>query len=136
MSTLPGASRFSVASEATALVVADSPDVRTQLGAILRDLRSRVDLTANGAQALARIAQCAYDLVFVDATTPRIDVNAVCNAVEESNTTRKTQVVILTSADRPADHAGTYLIKPVPSEILEAVVRDYLPASRREGAGS
>jgi DNA-binding response OmpR family regulator len=62
----PGESQLHLAHEPTVLVVDDDPDVAPLVAAALGPFHIRTDSAASGAEALARLCQCTYDLVVLD----------------------------------------------------------------------
>lgn len=65
------------------LVVDDDPDIRMLLGEALESSGYRVEVAADGTQALVFLANCTPDLVMLDAIMPGIDGFAVCARLHE-----------------------------------------------------
>jgi twitching motility two-component system response regulator PilG len=124
---------------ATVLVVDDSPTIRVQMEQLLKKLagvkqvRLQVDLAEDGAQALQKLDQRDYDIVFLDVVLPGIDGYQVCKTIKKNKQLKSTPVVMLTSKSSPFDRikgslAGcdTYLVKPTSIETLFKVLEKYL----------
>lgn len=113
------------------LVVDDSTPVRqymkAKLEALAGDFEVQVELAESGAEAIARVEQKNYDLVFLDVVMPGMDGHEVCRRIKKI---RKTRVAMLSSLKSQADHqaghmAGcdNYLTKPPQDSDLQAVLR-------------
>jgi len=55
------------------LVVDDEPDIAAVLAETLQHDGHKVDLAADGAEALIRVQSRAYDVIFTDTKMPRMD---------------------------------------------------------------
>lgn len=121
-----------------ALVVDDSPTVRRQIELGLRLLHVAVDFAETGEQALASVAENAYDIVFLDVVLPGIDGYQVCRAIKRDKRRKHTPVVMLTGRSSTFDRvkgslAGcdTYLTKPVENAVFQNVLTKYLNVAER-----
>ncbi|MBL8834005.1 MAG: PAS-domain containing protein [Rhodospirillales bacterium] len=65
------------------LLVDDEPDILRTLGELLEDCGARTQLASNGDEALARLANADFDLVFCDMRMPVLDGPGLYKAVSE-----------------------------------------------------
>jgi DNA-binding response OmpR family regulator len=108
------------------LVVEDHPKLATALGTILRREGMAVDVVYDGHEALAHIANAAYDVVVLDRDLPGVHGDDVCRTlVAESCESR---ILMLTAAGAVDDRveglglgADDYLAKPF--AVTELVAR-------------
>ncbi|WP_232797103.1 response regulator [Blastococcus atacamensis] len=114
---------------ASVLVVDDNADMRAYLARLLGPLWS-VRTTADGAEALAAVAERQPDLVLTDVMMPRIDGFELLRALRADPATRHIPVIMLTArAGQEASVEGLeagaddYLAKPFRAAELLARVR-------------
>ncbi len=145
----PTAAPAEARTRSRALIVDDSPTARKHIELALRRFGLEIEFAESGEQALRRLAERPYDIVFLDVVLPGTDGYQVCKAIKASRAHRHIPVVMLTSNSSPIDRirglfAGCdmYLTKPVQLEAFEKAVRRYVaaiddrPAADREGVGS
>ena len=103
-----------------ALVVDDSAAIRKQLEIELRETAIKADYACCGKEALEKINNTQYDLVFLDIIMPDIDGYEVCKRLRKKAHYKKTPVIMLSGKTEPLDEvegilagASTYLLKPV-----------------------
>lgn len=116
-----------VESERHILVVDDEPDIRENLRDILLDSGYRVDIAANGADALELLARCAYDIALIDLKMPGMDGVELCRRIREQRT--GTVGMILSAyvgpqaaAEAVAAGAWRVLAKPIdPVQLMELI---------------
>jgi two-component system response regulator MprA len=120
------------------LVVDDEPAVRTSLERALVLEGYAVDLAADGAAALDRLAAAPPDAVVLDVSMPRLDGLEVCRRMRQAGD--RTPVLMLTARDAVDDRvegldagADDYLVKPFALRELRARLRALL---RRVDRGS
>jgi two-component system, OmpR family, response regulator MprA len=120
------------------LVVDDEPAVRTSLERALVLEGYQVDLAADGAAALDRLAAAPPDAVVLDVSMPRLDGLEVCRRMRQAGD--RTPVLMLTARDAVDDRvegldagADDYLVKPFALRELRARLRALL---RRVDRGS
>jgi two-component system response regulator MprA len=101
------------------LVVDDEPAVRTSLERALALEGYDVDLAANGAAALDRLAAWPPDAVVLDVSMPGLDGLEVCRRMRQAGD--RTPVLMLTARD-----ADDYLVKPFALRELRARLRALL----------
>jgi two-component system, cell cycle response regulator len=103
-----------------ALVVDDSPTVRTQLVQTVERMSMACDSAESAAVALRILEQRSYDVIYVDVVMPDMDGYKLTREIKRSATHKATPVIILTSQSSPFDRArgalagcDTFLTKPV-----------------------
>src|SRR3954452_382215 len=113
------------------LVVDDEPAVRTSLERALSLEGYEVDLAADGAAALDRLAAAPPDAVILDVSMPRLDGLEVCRRMRQAGD--RTRVLMLTARDAVDDRvegldagADDYLVKPSRLGELRARLRALL----------
>jgi two-component system, OmpR family, response regulator MprA len=113
------------------LVVDDEPAVRTSLERALSLEGYDVDLAADGATALDRLAAAPPDAVVLDVGMPRVDGLEVCRRMRHAGD--RTPVLMLTARDAIDDRvegldagADDYLVKPFALRELRARLRALL----------
>jgi len=109
-----------------ALVIDDSASIRKQLELELRDAGITADFAESGEQALEKIKETQFDLVFLDIIMPGIDGYETCKAMRATTEYKKTPIIMLSGKTSPLDEvqgviagATTYLTKPVKSAMLQ-----------------
>jgi two-component system, OmpR family, response regulator MprA len=117
------------------LVVDDEPSVRDALDRALRMDGYKVQLAADGRQALDQLAEQAPDAIVLDLLMPEIDGLEVCRRIRAAGD--RIPVLMLTARDGVPDRvkgldagADDYLVKPFALEELSARLRALL---RRTG---
>jgi two-component system response regulator MprA len=117
------------------LVVDDEPSVRDALDRALRMDGYKVQLAADGREALDQLAQQAPDAIVLDLLMPEIDGLEVCRRLRAAGD--RIPVLMLTARDAIPDRvkgldagADDYLVKPFALEELSARLRALL---RRSG---
>jgi two-component system response regulator MprA len=116
------------------LVVDDEPAVRDALDRALRLEGYRVELAADGNEALDALAAAAPDAMVLDLLMPHVDGLEVCRRLRALGD--KTPVLVLTARDQVADKvrgldagADDYLVKPFALDELKARLRALLRRS-------
>ena len=119
------------------LVVDDEPAVRTSLERALSLEGYDVDLAADGAAALDRLAAAPPDAVVLDVSMPRLDGLEVCRRMRQAGD--RTPVLLLTARDAVDDRvegldagADDYLVKPFALRELRARLRALLRRVERD----
>jgi CheY-like chemotaxis protein len=121
---------------ARVLVVEDSVVNQRVAARLLEKLGCRIDVAANGLEAVTMLAQLAYDLVFMDCQMPEMD-GFVATAVirqREAHSGRHTPIIAMTANAMQGDRercleAGMddYVSKPVKPEALAAMLQKWAP---------
>ena len=118
---------------ATVLVVDDTPENLTLMGALLRD-HFMVKVANNGEKALKiALSGTPPDLVLLDIMMPGMDGYQVLKRIKALPETRDIPVIFLTALDSTRDEemgldagAVDYITKPIRPSILMARVRTHL----------
>jgi CheY-like chemotaxis protein len=117
------------------VLVAEDNIVNQKVAArMLEKLGCRVDVVANGREALAVLNQCPYDLVFMDCQMPEMDGYAATAALRlrEQQTGQHLPIIAMTANVMPGDRedclqAGMddYVSKPVQRSELVAMLQKW-----------
>jgi CheY-like chemotaxis protein len=119
------------------LVVDDDPISREISTFLLNELGLSTDTAADGAEALEKAQQTAYDLILMDMQMPRMDGLEAARQIRETLGITRVPIVAMTAnaftEDRDACMAAgmnDFLSKPVVHERLQEILQKYLAASR------
>lgn len=112
-----------------ALIIDDSVSIRKHLELELRDAGISADFAESGEQALDKIKERSFDLIFLDIMMPGIDGYETCKRIRANPAFKKTPIIMLSGKTSPLDEvqgiiagASTYLTKPVKSDKLQGVL--------------
>jgi len=112
-----------------ALVIDDSAAIRKQLELELRVSKVAVGFAESGEQALEKVKQRQFDLIFLDIMMPGIDGYETCQLIRANAEYKKTPIIMLSGKTSPLDEvqgiiagATTYLTKPVKSADFQKVL--------------
>ena len=107
------------------MVIDDSNTIRRSAEIFLAQAGCQVVLAEDGFDALAKIADHAPDLIFVDIMMPRLDGCQTCALIKKNARLKSTPVIMLSSKDGLFDRArgrlagsDEYLTKPFTKESL------------------
>lgn len=124
------------------MVIDDSNTIRRSAEIFLAQACCQVVLAEDGFDALAKIADHAPDLIFVDIMMPRLDGYQTCALIKKNPRLKATPVIMLSSKDGLFDRArgrlagsDEYLTKPFTKESLLRSVANYTngrPASTND----
>ena len=100
---------------------------------MLEKMGCRVDLAANGAEAVKRAVPSTYDLIFMDCQMPEMDgYEAAAEIRRRENGSKHTPIIAMTAHAMPGDRekclqAGMddYIPKPIKRESLSDVFKKY-----------
>lgn len=117
------------ATAAKVMVIDDSQTIRRTAETLLTRAGYTVITASDGFEALAKIADHAPDIIFIDIMMPRLDGYQACALIKGNPRFAKTPVIMLSSKDGLFDRArgrivgsDEYLTKPfTKDEILGAV---------------
>ncbi len=100
------------------LVVDDSLIIREQMKLILEELGSSVTTCSSGEEALQKVGQDDFDVIFLDVIMPGLSGFDTCKKLKMKEN-RNTKVIMLTSKGSPVSRvrgrlsgANTYITKP------------------------
>lgn len=105
---------------------------------MLEKLGCRVDVAANGYEAIDAFRQMAYDCIFMDCQMPEMDGYQATAAIRQHETSSGGRVPIIAMTANAMDgdrdlclQAGMddYISKPVKTENLEALLQTWLKQS-------
>ncbi len=111
---------------------------------LLKNTKIKIDTVLSGAEALEKVRENEYDIIFIDHRMPEMDGIQTLHKMKtlDGNKNRGKPCISLTAnaisgvKQMYLDEGFTdYLSKPVNPEKLEAMLRDYLPAEKIQEAG-
>ena len=127
-----------MANQFRVLVVDDSNLIRELMRLTLGPMGFDLDFSASGEQALEKVNQQMYDLIFLDAMLPGVDGYKVCKTIKANKTTRLIPIIMLTSRGTSNDRvlgvmsgANAYLVKPIDKVKLVEAIQKNLPGYNR-----
>ena len=111
------------------LVVDDEPGIAANLQALLEASGYRVEVAANGVEAMEMARRLKPHLMLLDVKLPMLSGLDVCRALKQDRSTRSIRIIMLTALGMLSDveravqcGADDYLHKPVePAKVLEKV---------------
>ncbi|MCR5403296.1 MAG: response regulator [Butyrivibrio sp.] len=133
------------APSAEILVVDDTPMNLTVVKGLLKNTLIQVDTAGSGFETLEKVRNKRYDIIFIDHRMPEMDGIETLDAMKklDGNLCGGVPVVALTAnaGERAREEyisAGfdDYLSKPVNGELLEDMIRGFLPEDKIEEAES
>lgn len=114
------------------MVIDDSNTIRRSAEIFLKQAGCEVILAEDGFDALAKIADCHPNLIFVDVMMPRLDGYQTCSLIKKNAHFKATPVVMLSSKDGLFDRArgrmvgsDEYLTKPFTKDTLLQAVGEH-----------
>ena len=128
-----------VAPEAQILVVDDTPLNLTVVKGLLKETQVKMTTAASGAETLELVKKYHYDLIFLDQRMPEMDGIETFHEMERLTAAGENQsagvpVIALTAnaisgmrEEFLKEGFTDYISKPIDSQKLERMVRDYLP---------
>jgi twitching motility two-component system response regulator PilG len=118
------------------MVIDDSKTIRRTAETLLSKMGCKVLTATDGFEALAKIADHAPDIIFVDIMMPRLDGYQTCALIKNNPKYRSTPVIMLSSKDGLFDRArgrivgsDQYLTKPFTRDELVSAVRSHTKAA-------
>ncbi len=102
---------------------------------ILSTLGCKVDAAETGTQAMKKMNENSYDLIFMDLGLPDMDGLAVTQWIRQRNDGKsRTPIVALTAHDTPEDRESCFkakmedfIIKPLTIEKAKYILEKYVP---------
>jgi CheY-like chemotaxis protein len=115
------------------LVVDDNIVNQKMVVRMLEKMGCRVDVAANGVEAVRRTGQLTYDLIFMDCQMPAMDgYEATTEIRRQENDSKHTPIIAMTAHAMQGDRekciqAGMddYVQKPIKKEMLSEVFKRY-----------
>jgi twitching motility two-component system response regulator PilH len=109
------------------LIVDDSPTEVFQMKAALEEAGFRVEVAADGAEAIRKAQEMRPDLIFMDIVMPGMDGYRATRTLANDPNTRSIPVIMVTSRGEETDRiwgmrqgAVDFLVKPVtPAQLRE-----------------
>ncbi len=127
-----------MANQFRVLVVDDSNLIRELMRLTLGPMGFDIDFASSGEQALEKVSQQLYDLIFLDAVLPGVDGYKVCKTIKANKATRPIPIIMLTSRGTSNDKvlgamagANAYLVKPIDRVKLVEAIQKHLPGYSR-----
>jgi twitching motility two-component system response regulator PilH len=125
MSTVDG--RFLEKAMALILIVDDSPTEVFQMTKALENAGFRVEVAADGEEALRKAREMQPDLILMDIVMPGMDGFRATRALSNDPATRSIPVIMVSSKSQESDRvwgmrqgAVDFIVKPVtPAQLLE-----------------
>jgi twitching motility two-component system response regulator PilG len=115
------------------MVIEDSKTIRRTAETLLAKEGAEVTTAVDGFEALAKIAETAPQIIFVDIMMPRLDGYQTCTLIKNNPRFRDTPVIMLSSKDGLFDKARgrivgseQYVTKPFTREELLDAVRKHV----------
>ena len=127
------------APDAHILVVDDTPINLTVVKGLLKATKIKIDTAESGMETLDLVREKKYDVIFIDHRMPEMDGIETLNALKkmDDNLSVKAPVIALTAnagagarEEYVAAGFNDYLSKPVSGEILEEMLKEYLPKDK------
>ena len=109
------------------LVVEDDPAIRRLVSMVLLRQGYRVDLAADGLEAVLKLGLADYDVIVLDLMMPNLDGFTFLNTLAENDPSRLRKVIV-TSAASPAVirermEGSPFHVLPKPFDITELIDR-------------
>lgn len=115
------------------MVIDDSKTIRRTAETLLSKAGCEVVTAIDGFDALAKIADCKPNIIFVDIMMPRLDGYQTCALIKNNNDFKSTPVIMLSSKDGLFDKAkgrivgsDQYLTKPFSKTELLGAIEAYV----------
>ncbi len=127
------------APEAEILVVDDTPINLTVVKGLLKKTLVKVDTAESGMETLEKVRKKKYDVIFIDHRMPQMDGLETLVAMKklEDNLSKDAVCIALTANagegardEYLAAGFNDYLSKPVNGELMEDMLKEYLPAEK------
>jgi excisionase family DNA binding protein len=131
------------------LVVDDDPNIGRQFKRVLQQERCTVDIASQGSEAIERVKEQVYDLIFLDLVLPDMDGAQTFARIRKIDP--DAHVVLMTGypdselvSKAMRYGAISLLIKPIPSSEIRRLVRGFkkrlprqpIPTKRKRGGSS
>ena len=92
------------------LIVDDQLETLNLMKLHLSSRNYRVEIAANGYEALEKLAQNSFELIVTDINMPGMGGNELCKAIRESNRNRHLPIIALSADPLRANSAFTHVL--------------------------
>jgi len=128
-----------VATQRTALVVEDDPDLRGLVKRHLESMGMQVSEVGEGRSAILHVAVHRPDLVVLDLMLPELSGYEVCQFMRAEARLKEVPILIMSARGLPQDRAyaeqvgaSTYLVKPFKRHAFTAAVHELVGKTKEE----
>ena len=119
------------------MVVDDSFTTRKMLSFLLKGEGFNVVSAENGIDALEKLPFSNIDIIITDLNMPQMDGLELVNSLKKNPDYKEIPVIMLTTESEDSDKqkgfeagASSYLIKPVPQDVLIKEVKKFLCSNK------
>ncbi len=127
-----------IAPEARVLIVDDNEVNLTVAEGLMLPLQMTIDTVLSGADAIAKIAENQYDLIFMDHMMPGMDGVETTRIIRSSYPDYDAVPIIALTANAMEEARSLFLVegmddfiaKPIESEVLFSVIKQWLPKEK------
>ena len=128
-----------VAPDAMILVVDDTPINLTVVKGLLKKTKVQVDTAESGFETIELVRKKKYDVIFIDHRMPEMDGVQTLEALKDMDDNLSTDAVCIALTANAGAGArdeylaagfDDYLSKPVNGELLEEMLKEYLPKEK------
>ena len=118
-------------------VIDDAKTIRMMMSHTLKGMGCEVECAEDGYKALGMLRRFKPDLIFLDITMPELDGYQTCTLIRNSEDTRNTPVIMLSSSDGIFDiakgqarGATAHVTKIPPESVLRQLIHNYANAEK------
>ncbi|MEP0201079.1 MAG: response regulator [Halioglobus sp.] len=118
-------------------VIDDAKTIRMMMSHTLKGMGCEVECAEDGYKALGMLRRFKPDLIFLDITMPELDGYQTCTLIRNSEDTRNTPVIMLSSSDGIFDiakgqarGATAHVTKIPPESVLRQLIHNYTNAEK------
>ena len=109
------------------LVVEDDPAIRRLVSMVLLRQGYRVDVAADGLEAVLKLGVCDYDVIVLDLMMPNLDGFTFLNTLAEHDPKRLNKVIVTSAASpgviRERMEGSPFTLLPKPFDITDLIDR-------------
>lgn len=121
------------------LLVVDDNEMNLEvMEGLLRDTKIKTDFVSSGPACIEKVREKKYDCILLDQMMPGMSGEATLNSMKEQDLLKGTPVIALTAdaiigARESYMEKGftDYISKPVKYEVLELVLKEYIPREKQ-----
>jgi len=118
-------------------IIDDAKTIRMMMSHTLKGMGCEVECAEDGYKALGMLRRFKPDLIFLDITMPELDGYQTCTLIRNSEDTRNTPVIMLSSSDGIFDiakgqarGATAHVTKIPPESALRRLIHNYTKAEK------